>query len=80
MSKKPDFSDQRRVQEILDTFNRATSVESDMLKQLVKLMYEERKEKMVIAIGHDLTMLQGEAQLLRKLDRALTRDLMTPKE
>lgn len=62
-----------RVRQLTEDLLRSTSYEVVALRELVDLMIEETKDKLIETIGDETLRVQGEARALVRFHRSLTR-------
>lgn len=61
-----------RASQLVNDLQRSTAFEVVAIKELVNLLYEDAKHKLVMGEGDNLLRLQGEARALQRLYEDLT--------
>lgn len=62
-----------QIERLASELQKSQSIEAEKAKQLVDLMFEDAKDKLVSSSGDDTLRLQGEAKAFERLYTLLTR-------
>lgn len=60
-----------KIHKLLNDLAKSTAIEATWIRELLDLLFEDAKERLVDAMGDDIPRIQGEAKVMERIAKQL---------